>query len=274
MSSFYEQLLREAVGELVIEVEGTDFAITYPTADDVAALDELVRPTDILDAMVGEDTADDILDLIDERPISVLNDIIDEIRSHYACLIPPRYGWAKLVEEFDLYGEAIERDLIDLNLNLYDWFRDHENTPWDKLFRILERAPDGGYYNAARLTDVELAQKIAELQDSGELSKGSNRPPVLGWTREKDVMLQLLETLERIEYGLYAASPKFKRATGPKPRRKPRPVFAKDRVERFRLYVEHDDIMSQVLGSRYRRRVTDDDGNVIATPDFVETGEV
>ncbi|ETT26241.1 hypothetical protein RR21198_3119 [Rhodococcus rhodochrous ATCC 21198] len=251
--SFFEQVLAEAAGPFSLDLDGRTVVVDVPAADGACALDTAVTPTEQLDALVGEDLADDILDVYEERPVSELVTLIDKIRAHFGLLVPPLGGFLRLVETLDLYGEAIERDLIDRHLNLYDWVREHEKTPWDKLFRFLERPIEGGYYTAALAADLELAERHAKWEAEHGKPAGVGRPSLVGWTRDRDTDTAILETLRRIEAAVFQASPKFK-GRGPKtPRPLPRPLTARERYEKYRLYVEHDDIASKVLGSRYKR---------------------
>lgn len=251
--SFFEQLLGEAAGPYLLDLDGDEIVVAVPSADGVCELDTAVTPTEQLDALVGEDLADDILDVYDDRPASELVELIDDIRAHFGILVPPLGGFLRLVETLDLYGEDVERDLIDKHLNLYDWVRDHGNTPWDKLFRFLDRAPEGGWYAAALASDIELAERVAKLEQEQGKPAGAKRPSLVGWTRDRDTDTAILETLRRIEAAIFQASPKVK-GRGPKaPKSLPRPLTARERYEKYRLYVEHDDIASKVLGSRYKR---------------------
>ena len=254
-ASFFETLLSEAVGPYFFDLDGTEVVIPVPTADAVCDLDLAVSVHEQFEALVDDDElADDILDVFTEKPVGEFVTLVDEIRSHFGVLVPPDGGFWRVVETLDLYGEDIERDLIGLGLNLYDWVRDHEDTPWAKLFRILERPPEGGWFTAALASDIELAERIAKRKkESGEQQSSPARPPLVGWTRDRDTNTAILETLRRIEASIFQASPKVK-GRGPKtPRNMLRPLTAQERYEKYRLYVEHDDIASKVLGSRYKR---------------------
>lgn len=260
-ASFFETLLDEAVGPFFVTLDGgTELVVEVPDAGDVADLDTTTSVHDLLDLVAGEDVADVIADAYARRPISDLADLVDDIRAHFGILTPPRYGWAYLVSELDRYGEDIDRELIDHRLNLYDWVRDHTNTPWDKLFRIIERPIDGGWYAAARGSDIELAERILEAESRGEIVAPSRIPSLVGWTTNRELMTALLELLEQILHGTYAASPKFKGKGGRPPKRHPRPKTGRDRAERVRSYRDHDEIASQLLGSRYKPILSDPRG--------------
>lgn len=250
--SFFEQLLGEAAGPYLLDLDGDEIVIAVPTGDGVCALDTAVTAAEQLDALIeDEDLVDDILDVYAERPASMLVDLVDDIRAHFGVLVPPAGGLWRLVETLDLYGEAIERDLIDKHLDLYDWVRNHESLPWDKLFRFLDRAPEGGWYAAALASDVELAERLAEREAEQKTPGGSSRPSLVGWTRDRDTDTAILETLRRIEAAIFQASPKVK-GRGPKaPKSLPRPLTARERVDKYRMLVEHDRVAAKVLGSRY-----------------------
>ncbi|QOV97603.1 hypothetical protein [Rhodococcus pyridinivorans] len=254
-ASFFETLLSEAVGPYFFELDGTEVVIPVPSADAVCDLDIVASVHEQFAALVDDDDlVDEILEVFADRPVGAFVELVGEIRSHFGVLVPPDGGFLRVVETLDLYGEDIERDLIDLRLDLYDWVREHEDTPWSKLFRILERPPEGGWFEAALKSDIELAEQIAKRKkDSGEQQASPSRPPLVGWTRDRDTNTAILETLRRIEASIFQASPKIK-GRGPKtPRNLLRPLTAQERYDKYRLYVEHDDIASKVLGSRYKR---------------------
>ncbi|MGU3587174.1 hypothetical protein ACLBYD_28995 [Rhodococcus sp. C26F] len=262
-ASFFRVLLGEAVGPFVLSLDeddedGPELVIEAPDSTDVADLDTTVSVHDQLDLLVGDELADVILDHYARRPFSELADLVDDIREHFGILVPPDTGWAYLVDEIDRYGDAIEKDLFAMpgDERLYDWVRDHLNNPWNRLLRLLPALPEGGWYHAAIANDDERAQKILEMEQRGELPPPSKRPSLVGWTSEKALLTSILDSSRQTAHGVWAASPKFKGKGGKPPRPLPRPQTARDRVEEFQALVEHDDIASQLLGSRYTRRYT------------------
>lgn len=251
--SYFEILLDEAVGPFFVTVgKGIDLVIDVPAADSVAELDSIVSVHTMLDALAGEETADVIADAYARRPISDLVDFVDDIREHFGILVAPDAGWAHLVEELNNYGVAIERELIDHRLNLYDWVRDHRNTPWNKLFRILSRPIDGGYYIGEVSSDIDRAKRMLEKEEKGELPKPSPRPSIIGWDSPRELLTEAVETLRRIEHATYAASPKFKGKGGKAPKNFLRPRTARDVAKELRSFADHDEIGAQVLGDRYK----------------------
>ncbi|ROZ49387.1 hypothetical protein EEB13_05545 [Rhodococcus sp. WS3] len=251
--SFFEQLLDEAVGPFFVSAEdGSDIIVTTPAAEDIADLDTTTSLTDQLDILTGNDVADLILELYASSPVSDLAQLIDEIREHFGLLVAPSLGWAQLVDELDRYGAAIERELIDHRLDLYDWVRDHRNTPWNKLFRILAKPIEGGHYLAAISSDLDRAQKMLAMEDAGKLPKPSSRPSIIGWNSQRELLTETVETLRRIEHATYAASPKFKGRGGKAPKNFPRPRTARDVATELRSFRDHDEIGAQVLGDRYK----------------------
>ncbi|MGC0364814.1 hypothetical protein ABH922_002798 [Rhodococcus sp. 27YEA15] len=258
-ASFFETLLGEAVGPFfVILDDGTELAIDVPNSDDVAELDTTASIHDQLDLLVADE---DVWDSIDEaygrRPIGDLAELVDDIREHFGILVAPMCGWAYLVNELDRYGAAIEKDLFGKPEDLYDWVRDHLRTPWDKLLRLLPALPIGGWYHAAIADDDDRAREVLKLEVEGKLPKPSTRPSLVGWTPEIEKLTEAVETLRAIQHGIWAASPKFQGKGGAPPRPLPRPLTARERVEEEQALVEHDDIASQLLGSRYTRRFSE-----------------
>ncbi|MDV8022260.1 hypothetical protein [Rhodococcus sp. IEGM 1330] len=255
MDSFFRTLIHEAVGPFFVTLDDApDIVIDVPNPADVRDLDVVVSLTDQLDILVGEDMADHLSDLHSDRPISELADLVDDIREHFGLLVPPTLGWGELIDELDKYGADIERDLMDIPNapRLYDWVRDHRNTPWDQLFRLLSRMPEGGWYIAAIGSDVDRAEKMLELESKGEVPKPSSRPSLVGWTAEREKQTEMVETLRRIEHATWGASQKFKGKGGRPPKNLARPLTGRSRAEELRSFRDHDEIGAQVLGSRYK----------------------
>lgn len=257
---FWDVFIREAVGPFVLEVPGDDdevveWEVPYPSADAVAALDVTYSDQDILYLLMDDDdTTDTILDLYEDLPISELQEAVDDIRAHYGILTPSPYGWAQLMKDFRKYGEDLERDAVTEGLDLYDWVRHHEELPWAKLYRVLlDRAREGGYVEAARLLDEELALEQVKAETEGK-KKGAPkpRPSVVGWTRDRENGERATELLEQLVHAVWAASPKFKGKGGKRPSGHARPELAYNKVKRYALYVEHDEIASMLLGSRHK----------------------
>lgn len=258
-ASYFETLLDEAAGPFVfhLDEDGPELVVEVPDAADVADLDSTGSVHDQLDLLVGEHLADVIAEHYARRPISELADLVDDIREHFAILIPPDAGWAYLVHEIDRYGEAIEKDLFTMpgDERLYDWVRDHLSNPWNRLLRLLPALPEGGWYYAAIADDDERAMQRLEMEQRGELPKPSKRPSLVGWTHDRELLTEAVESLGQILHGVWGASPKFKGKGGKPPARRLRPQTARDRADEYQALVEHDDISSQLLGSRYTRRI-------------------
>ncbi|OZC55960.1 hypothetical protein CH276_28040 [Rhodococcus sp. 06-470-2] len=254
-SSFFETLVSEAVGPFFVEIaDAPDIVVDVPPSDAVAELDLVTSVTAQLDILVGEDVADQILDHFDTLPASALTDLVDDIREHFGILVAPDIGWTELIGEIDKYGVDIERDLMNIPNapRLYDWIRDHRNTPWNLLTRMLTRMPEGGWYLAAIGSDLDRAQKQLAMEADGEISSPSRRPSLVGWTSEREKQTEIVETLRRVEHGIWAASPKFKGKGGRPPKNLLRPLTARARAEELRTFADHDEIGAQVLGSRYK----------------------
>lgn len=273
-ASFWDDLLREAVGSFSFVLEDENgvaypFEVDYPSAADVEDLDEVGHSdVETLYLLLGEEAADFALDLLEDYPVSELQEIVDDIRAHYGILVPPPYGWAALVDDMARYGAAAERDLFEMGRSLYDWIRDHEELPWAKLYRVLlNDPPEGGHVEAARLSDEELALQQVKAEQKGDIPRRSSKPRVQGWTREREQNERIVELLEQVVHGIWGASPKFKGKGGAKPKPHARPTTAYEKMRRYALYVEHDDIASQMLGSRYTPRVDrslwDDGGDAL-----------
>lgn len=255
--SLFEQLLDEFRGPWRGKVGDLDeVEIEVPTSATVADLDDVTDPAEILDLLAGEDLADELLDELEDRPAHELTDLVGQLLEHFVLADPPEQGMAAIVDEVDRYGAAIEADLVfsGSGLLLIDWFRQPDRYPWSLLLRLLPRMPESGHYDTARRDDDELAARIDELIDAGQLAKPKgNRPPLLGHTRDRALMQDILDVLRRIEHAEWAASPKFKGKGGRPPKNSPRPVGAMDRRREQQRLERLDDIALAALGhDRFR----------------------
>lgn len=253
--SFFVTLMSEAVGPFFVEIDDApDIVIDPPAAENIAELDLVTSVTDQLDLLVGEETADLIIEHFEKRPVSELADLVDDIREHFGILVAPRIGWSELIDEIDKYGPDIECDLMYIPNapSLYDWVRDHRNTPWNQLLRLLSRMPEGGWYLAAVGSDVGRAEAMLKLESEGEIKPPSRRPSLVGWTSERERQTEMVETLRRIEHATWGASQKFKGKGGRPPKNLPRPLTGRAQAEELRSFRDHDEIGAQVLGSRYK----------------------
>lgn len=250
---FLYTLLDEAVGPY--QVPGLPYIIDVPTPDVLAMLDYADDTVDVLVAFLGMDEADRLLGDLFDLPYSKTVAVADGILDHFGLETPPPYGYRWLATELDRYGEGIEYDLQQLGVNLYDFVLDSGRWPWSKFARLLRQLPIGGGYNTARITNVALAQELADEEDrlaaAGETPPSDNRPPARGWTPELEELTQIKDALMRVEHGMYATSPKHKKITAPPPKPSKRPKLAKERAANLRLLREHDDIAGKVLGKRY-----------------------
>lgn len=270
--SYWETFINEAVGPFDFTLEDGDllrtFTAPHPSRAAVEALDECSSDVDVLYELLDEDDADEVLDILEDYPVSELQDLVDDIRAHYGLLTTPPYGWATLVKDLDKYGEAVERDLFQAGRDLYAWVRDHEELPWAKLYRChIDYAPEGSWMEAARLDDDELALEHVKAERQGKVSKGPRRPSLVGWTKDRENAERTVELLEQVLHAVWGASPKFKGKGGKKPGPHPRPDTGYARAKRYALYVEHDEMASMLLGSRYTRKFTnglwDDDEDAL-----------
>ncbi|NKR61720.1 hypothetical protein GS474_23970 [Rhodococcus hoagii] len=262
-ASFFDILVNDAVGPFFVSLDdGVELMIEAPSSDDVAQLDTTVSVHDQLDLLADEDTADAILDHYARRPISDLADLVDDIREHFGILVPPDHGWAYLVDEINRYGEDIEKDMWGMpnQADLSDWILDHPNLSWNKLFRLLPALPAGGFYHAAIADDDERADRILEMEADGDLPAPSKRPSLVGWTPERAELAAAVDLLQHILHGVWGASPKFKGKGGRPPKRRLGPQTARERAEERQTLREHDDIASQLLGTRYTRRYSNHRG--------------
>ncbi|GAA4845476.1 hypothetical protein GCM10023201_40910 [Actinomycetospora corticicola] len=225
--SLFEQLMAEAVDPLLVELDDDNAVqVDGPSADAVSDLDHLLGVEDVT-AWV-EDVSGELAGLLARRPWTVTLDAVAGIRGHFALVDLPPGMWTVLVEQVDLYGEAIETDLFDRGSDLLDWFRGRR--PWPQLLRLMQRLPPESHYKAALLDDEELAEeRIAAEQADGERRSSKSKPPLVGETQERALLRSIAGALPRIEHAVYAVNaPKGK--AGRPPTGLPSPETAEDRV--------------------------------------------
>lgn len=249
----FPTLLDEAAGAFTARVGDVELVVAPPSSDTVCDLDTR-GPAGQL-ALLAGDQAEQVLGELDPAPAHELCDLVADIRAHFGILVPPPEGaFDHLVEQVDLYGEHIEHDLLTHThqLSLHLFVREHLAWPWAVLLRVLEHLPAGCHYRAAQAQDLVLAQDIDRAVAAGEVARPTGAPSLVGWTEERENQVAILETLRRIEHGIWAASPKFKGKGGEPPAPLPRPRTARDTVRERALLARHDTIASQLLGARHR----------------------
>lgn len=247
---FFAALLEETVGPF------TDaYIFRVPTGDVIAELDDVEdNPFDVIQLLAGDGLADAILDDLDDQPITATVRLADRVLEHFALLEAPGPGWGWLATTLDRYGPGIEFDLTERGVNLYDFVMDPARWPWDKLARTIQFLPIGGGYRTMMAMDMELAADVERRRREGENVEGDGRPPAYGWTPQHELFTEMADTLGRIEHGIYATSPKHKKAGGrpPKPRKRPR--FASENASNAFAIREHDWFASKMLGERHKTR--------------------
>lgn len=245
--SLFEEFMAEAVEPLHLELpDGDDTAawtLHAVDSDGVVDLDDLTNPRDIVDALVGDELADDVIDVLAVLSWDHTLDTADRLRSHFALDELPSGMWANLVDQIDIYGAAIESDLADRSIDLLDFFRGRR--PWQQLARMLPRLPEGSRYRAALLDDDELALERLEAE-SGDDQPKPTRPPLVGETQDRALLRQVVSFLRRIEHGVYnAQAPRNKRTRPPEPLKGPE--TAEDRIRDLVGDAEVEEIFDQVI---------------------------
>lgn len=236
-ASLWEQMATEAAGPLVLTLPDPDggrpwsWTVVAPDSDGVCELDEVTNPLDVVDALLGGgDLADEVLDLLDRLPWSTTVATAARIRHHFALTPLPPGMWQGIVEQIDLYGAAIDRDLAlgghgyTGGHDLLDWFRGER--PWSQLTRLLQGLPEGSRYWAAILDDEDLAAE--RIAAGTEPASRRSTPPLLGETAERMLLRAVLSTLQGVEHAVFAAQ--VGKKAGPRPRPLPGPETAEDRL--------------------------------------------
>lgn len=212
-----------------------------PKADGVCELDEGLRhPVDVIEALLDEPAADEILDALDPLPWPRTAEVARELREHFGLVDLPQGAWTALVERIDLYGEAIESDLSDRGHDLLDWFRGRR--PWPQLLRLVDRLADGSRYRAALLADEDLARE--RIESGAEPPDGKHAPPLIGETQDRMLLRAAVSVLLRLEHATYAVHAGKKAGRPPQPLRGPE--TAEDRLRDQMADAEIEDIFDQV----------------------------
>lgn len=232
--SLFEERQAEAVAPFTIELDTDDGLRTWTVeavdSDGVCELDELEHPLDVVEALLGDELGEDVVDELEILPWSRTRELARDLRAHFSLPDLPPGLWTFLVEQIDLYGDAIDRDLAlggrgyTGGWDLLDWFRGRR--PWPQLARLIGGLPEGSRYSAAILDDEELA---AERLERGEERTGRSTPPLVGETYDRALLRALVSGMGRVEYAVYAAAAGKKR-TGSPPKALPGPETAEDRL--------------------------------------------
>lgn len=252
--SLFVDLMAEAVEPFELTLPSDpSVLVDAPDADAVADLDHLLGARDV-QAWV-EQVAPDAADTLRTAPWSATLDAVAAVRGHFALVELPPGMWTVLLEQIDLYGEAIETDLSDRGHDLLDWFRGRR--PWPQLLRLTQRLPPDSHYKAALLDDEELATERIEAEERGELTPPprKSKPSLIGETQERALLRAIASALPRIEHAVYAVNaPKGK--AGRPPTGLPSPETAEDRVRSQRGDADVEELIAAVTPWDARQRAT------------------
>lgn len=227
--------------------------ITVPDDEQVAELDDAGSALAEIEVLAGDDF-DDLVDVLDEIGWSGLR-AADELLGHFGLAEPPEAGWVDLVERLNLYGPALEFDLLTAcnGLDLLDWFRGRWS--WDHLLRIASRLPPGSHYRSAMADDDELAAQIAEVHGPPSKRPKRSRPALEGFTTEVSYLHRIANRLDYLGWATFAAQAGKRKGRPPAPAKGPE--TADDRFEWADYMREHEDVASRVLvrkgGSKRRQ---------------------
>ncbi|MBM4575300.1 hypothetical protein GS415_00745 [Rhodococcus hoagii] len=132
--------------------------------------------------------------------------------------------------------------------------------PWAKMYRLIEKLPEGSHYRAQELLDQRLAAKLlkAELQQQAgkpatpsreeepEEKKPLKARSSVGHTPEISLMMTLCELIQQLNSTLIAVNlPKGKKP--PRVRPMPRPVSALDVLRAEHEKAQVDSVVSQLI---------------------------
>lgn len=256
--SLFHLLMVETLPTLEIGLGDRVVVVDHPSADAVCELDTLAHGVtvrglwdwlddvapDVLDALLG-DSED-----IDAAPaLAGLLASVRAVRSHFALVDLPPGMWTAVVEQVDLYGEAIETDLSDRGQDLLDWMRGRR--PWPQLLRLIQRLPPESHYKASLLDDEDLAHEQIAAEDAGTAAPPRQRPPLVGESYERTLLRSIASSLPRIEHAVYAVNaPKGK--GGKPPNALPGPEAATERVRDRMANADVDDLIAQVTPEHAR----------------------
>lgn len=250
LPSLFEDLMDQTVGPMQLELpDPSDAAhvltwhVGVPDADGVCELDHVTHPVDVIEELLDEGQADDVLDVLDPQPWSTTLAVAARLRRHFALPESVTGLWTHLVEQIDLYGEAIDADFFDRGHDLLDWFRGRR--PWPQLARLIARLPPESRYMAAVLDDEELARERIAAAGPEDRTKSRTRPPLVGESLDRIYARATVSALRRIEFAVYAAQSGGK-SKGKPPPPLPGPETAEDRVREHMADTEIEEIFDAV----------------------------
>lgn len=241
----------EAVAPFVLGLGDTELEVDAPPADAVCDLDHLLGVEDVtawIDLVAPAAAGP-----LERTPWTTTLDAVAAIRGHFGLVELPPGMWTVLVEQVDLYGEAIETDLSNRGHDVLDWFRGRR--PWPQLLRLVQHLPPESHYKAALLDDEELATERIEAEERGELAPPSrkSRPSLVGESQERALLRAIASALPRIEHAVFAVNaPKGK--AGRPPSGLPSPETAEDRVRSQRGDADVEELIAAATPWDARRR--------------------
>lgn len=135
---------------------------------------------------------------------------------------------------------------MGFGIQLHDYIAGHR--PWAQLERILARLPRHSHYKAALEDDEEYAE-IAMALDSVLPAARQARVPLAGYNEIAVRLDNLFDAISSVNETLLAA-PHFKRRSGRRAVRAPRPETAQQRLKREQSMTRINSLVDHMTGGR------------------------
>lgn len=147
-------------------------------------------------------------------------------------------GSARLAVLLERYGEAIEADLTDQQVDLAQLWRERR---WRRLLALVDQLPGTSRTMVAMAEDEELLAGLPEPEPGPPPA-----PPLQTWTAEVEKLTLIADRLGEL---ITAVHNTVAKRPGRPPRPLPRPQTARDRVRRKQRRDRHNHLVSQLTAA-------------------------
>ncbi|MFJ2567876.1 hypothetical protein ACIO02_33920 [Streptomyces sp. NPDC087568] len=151
---------------------------------------------------------------------------------------PRAGGSVRLVALLERWGEAIEADLADRQVDLARLWSERR---WRRLLNLVDQLPDDSRTLVAMAEDEELAAALPEPEPGPPPP-----PPLRTWTPEVERLTLIADRLGEL---ITAVHNTVAKRPGKSPRPLPRPETARDRVKRQQRRAKYDRLKAQLAAA-------------------------
>ncbi|WP_073946526.1 hypothetical protein [Streptomyces kebangsaanensis] len=173
-------------------------------------------------------------------PVWKLNRLVDAWKEHYAL-----GGSVRLVALLERYGQAIEADLADRQVDLAQLWSERR---WRRLLNLVDQLPTDSRTLVAMAEDEELTAALPEPEPGPPPP-----PPLRTWTPEVEKLTLIADRLGEL---ITAVHNTVAKRPGRSPRPLPRPETARDRIKRQRRRAKYERLKAQLAAAAAEGRPT------------------